>query len=204
MLASVGYVVLPNEVLAKLNGGQALDSTESKMVAQVPAVVERVLAHIPRLEKVREVLKHQGGWLGAIDGHTASDAALPVGARILRVLHDLIAAEAAAGDTQRAIAALRQRGSRYDPAVLQALTDVCEVREPEVRALALRELRVGMVLADDVKLEAGMMVVARGNRITEHLLQRLNNFHGRRLREPILCEIPHEIAAAIAKEASPR
>ena len=51
MLASVGYVVLPNEVLAKLNGGQALDSAETKMVAQVPQVVERVLSHIPRLER---------------------------------------------------------------------------------------------------------------------------------------------------------
>ena len=149
------------------------------------------------------MLKHQGGWLGA-EGGAGGDAAMPVGARILHVLHDLIAAEVAAGDTQSAIAALRQRAARYDPAVLQALTDVCEVPEPEVRALALRELRAGMVLADDVKLETGMMIVARGQRLTEHLLLRLNNFHARRLREPILCEIPHEIATAMAKEASQR
>jgi response regulator RpfG family c-di-GMP phosphodiesterase len=190
MLASVGYVVLPNEVLTKLNGGTALDALEAKMVAQVPAVVERVLSHIPRLEKVRDVLQHQGGWLGKSATGAGTDGALPVGARILRVLHDLIAAEAREGDTQRAIAALRARANAYDPAVLDALSGVCEVKPPEVRALALREIRTGMVLADDVKLESGMLVVARGQRITEHLLLRLNNFHGRRLKEPILCEIP--------------
>jgi response regulator RpfG family c-di-GMP phosphodiesterase len=201
MLASVGYVVLPNEVLAKLNGGVTLDATEAKMVAQVPAVVERVLSHIPRLEKVRAVLQHQGGWLGTPGSGVGTDAALPVGARILRALHALIAAEAKAGDAARAIAALRAQGSAYDPAVLDALTDVCEVKVPEVRALALRFLKTGMVLAEDVKLESGMLIVARGNRITEHLLLRLNNFHARGLKQPILCEIPFELLAQLEAEA---
>ena len=203
MLASVGYVVLPNEVLAKLNGGGALDAAEAKMVAQVPAVVERVLSHIPRLEKVRDVLRHQGGWLSATPSAAGTDATLPVGARILRALHALIAAEAREGDRLRAIASLRAQGNAYDPAVLDALTDVCEVKVPEVRALALRYLKSGMVLADDVKLESGMLLVARGNRITEHLLLRLNNFHARGLKQPILCEIPYELLATLDEKAGP-
>jgi response regulator RpfG family c-di-GMP phosphodiesterase len=190
MLASVGYVILPNEVMAKLNDGRALDDAETKMVAQIPAVVERVLSHIPRLEKVRDVLQHQGGWLGKASSAGASDKELPIGAKILRVLHDLMAAEAREGNTQRAISLLRSRSGVYDSAVLDALTGLCEVEVPEVRALTLREMRVGMVLAEDVKLESGMLIVARGQKVTEHLLLRLNNFHARRIKEPILCEIP--------------
>ena len=201
MLASVGYVVLPNEVLTKLNGGATLDAAELKMVAQVPAVVERVLSHIPRLEKVRDVLKYQGDWLGASASGAGTDKALPVGARILRVLHALIAAEAKEGDMQRAIAALRAQGNAYDSTVLDALTDVCEVKVPEVRALTLRYLKSGMVLADDVRLESGMLIVARGNRVTEHLLLRLNNFHARGLKQPILCEIPYEMLATLDSNA---
>jgi hypothetical protein len=204
MLASVGYVVLPNEVLAKLNEGGTLDAAESKMVAQVPAVVERVLSHIPRLEKVRDVLRHQGDWLGATAASAETDKALPVGARILRVLHALIAAEAKEGDMLRAISSLRARGNAYDPAVLDALGDVCEVKVPEVRALVLREIKSGMVLADDVRLETGMLIVARGNRVTEHLLLRLNNFHARGLKQPILCEIPHELLATLDASAAVR
>ena len=60
-----------------------------------------------------------------------------------------------------------------------------------------------MVLADDVKLESGMLLVARGNRITEHLLLRLNNFHARGLKQPILCEIPHELLATLDEKAGP-
>jgi response regulator RpfG family c-di-GMP phosphodiesterase len=204
MLASVGYVVLPNEVLAKLNGGVPLDGAEIKMVAQVPAVVERVLSHIPRLEKVRDVLQHQGGWLGKSAAGAGTDTALPVGARILRVLHDLITLEAREGDTLRAIIAMRARGNAYDPAVLDALADVCNLKPPEIRALTLREMRPGMVLADDVKLETGMLIVARGQRVTEHLLLRLTNFHGRRLKEPILCEVPAELQAPHASSPGAR
>jgi hypothetical protein len=204
MLASVGYVVLPSEVLTKLNGGASLDAAEAKMVAQVPAVVERVLSHIPRLEKVRDVLQHQGGWLGKQSSAGGTDKGLPVGARILQVLHDLIAAEAREGDTIRAIAALRARSGAYDSAVLDALSGVCEVPEPEIRALMLKEVRSGMVLADDVKLETGMLIVARGQRVTEHLIQRLNNFHGRKLKEPILCEIPPELQVSAGGSPRPR
>ena len=102
---------------------------------------------------------------------------------------------------QRAIAALRAQGNAYDSAVLDALTDVCEVKVPEVRALTLRYLKSGMVLADDVRLESGMLIVARGNRVTEHLLLRLNNFHARGLKQPILCEIPYEMLATLDSNA---
>lgn len=189
ILSSIGYAVLPDEVVSKLNHGEPLSAREAEMLAQVPSVAERVLHHIPRLEKVKEVLAHQKTWLSRSVSGKAPESPLPVGARILRVLHDLGAVEARGETTSRAIATLGQRSELYGSDVLGALAAVCDVPVSEVRPLPLAEVRAGMVLMTDVKLETGTLLVARGQRVTEQLLARLKNF-GERVKEPIVCEIP--------------
>ena len=189
MLASVGFVVLPGEVLSKLNSGAPLDDGEREMVSRVPSVVERVLSHIPRLENVQDVLRHlQDGWGGS--GPSSARAQTPIGARILRALQALATLESKYGDTERALAELVARRDHYDPAVVDAITEVCRPRPRQVRPLTLKELRSGMVLVDEVKTSNGMLLVAAGQRVTPQLLERLNNF-GKRigLVEPIRCEL---------------
>ena len=192
ILASVGYAVLPDDVVSKLNRGEHLDARESEMLAQVPAVAERVLGHIPRLDKVKEVLRHQKLWLSGADAGKTAET-LPVGARILRVLHDLSVAEARDEPLARALSALAQQPQLYGADVLAALASVCEVKAAEVRALALVDVRPGMVFVADVKLVAGTLLVASGQRATEQLLMRLRNFGERRVKEPIICEIPPQL-----------
>ncbi|HEY2407484.1 MAG TPA: HD domain-containing phosphohydrolase [Polyangiaceae bacterium] len=190
MLSSIGYVVLPGDVLSKLSHGKALASSEAHMLAQVPKIAESVVSKIPRLDKVRAVLEHQASWLGKTLAAAGSARELPLGARILRVLYDLGVAENETGDTRQAIGVLRSRSELYDPAVLDALSDVCAVKPPEVRPLPLAEVRAGMVFAADVTLDSGMLLVARGQRVTEQVLLRLTNHYARRVKEPLLCEIP--------------
>lgn len=189
MLASVGYVVLPSDVLIKLNAGKPLDETEREMVARVPSVVERITSHIPRLEKVQEVLKHLPDTAGGAVAKATGE--VPIGAKILRAVRALASAEARLGDSERALTELVAERDRYDGAILDALIEDCRARVPEVRSLRCRELQVGMVLLDEVKTETGMLLVARGQRVTTQLLMRLENF-GRRMRiiEPIRCEVP--------------
>ena len=186
MLSSVGYVVLPGDVATKLRSGLPLDAAERDMVSQVPAVVERVLAHIPRLDKVRSALiqpEKSGG-----------DArAIPVGARILEAVRALAALEMREGTTARALVALRASG-RHAVDVLQALSTVCEGRAPEIAELAIAQIRVGMVLVSSVHARGGMLLVAAGQPVTDQLLQRLRNFHARLgVVEPVACEIPAAI-----------
>ncbi len=195
MLSSVGYVVLPSEVVIKLNSGAPLDAAEREMVLRLPEVVERVLSHIPRIEGVREVLKHQGLVEGG--GKDARGQPIPTGALILRLLRDLAAAEAREEDTLRAIAVLRARRESYDPRILDAMTEVCQPRPPEVRSLTLVEVRIGMVLAGDVKAKTGLLLVAKGQRVSAQLLERLRNFMSRiGVVEPILCEVSSGEASA--------
>ncbi|HVW25339.1 MAG TPA: response regulator [Polyangiaceae bacterium] len=190
MLASVGYVVLPADVVAKIHAGAPLDPAERDMAKRLPQIAERVLAHIPRLEIVRAVLRHHS----PDPASTADDGSdPPLGAVILNVLRDLAVAEARTGDTARAIQEVKARTDRYPPALLEAMEVVCEPSLQELRRLRVVELRAGMVFAADVKATTGLLLVGRGQRATEALLERLRNFaHRVGIVEPVLCEMEIE------------
>ncbi|HMR08293.1 MAG TPA: hypothetical protein PKA88_21075, partial [Polyangiaceae bacterium] len=64
------------------------------------------------------------------------------------------------------------------------------------------ELRVGMILAGDVKAKSGMTVVGSGTEITPSLLQRLHNFaSGAGLLEPIQVVSPAQPGAVLPQLA---
>jgi response regulator RpfG family c-di-GMP phosphodiesterase len=191
MISCVGYVILPSEIVTKLQAGAPLDLGEREMAARLPGVAERVLSHIPRLEKVQEVLKHFGPADPPPKDRRANE--VPIGSKILGIVRDLSAAEAREGDTLRALAALKANAASYDPAVLAAVLEVCEPRPPEVRSIGLKDLATGMVLASDVVARSGLLLVARGQRVSLPLLERLRNFNVRiGVVEPILCEVSRD------------
>jgi hypothetical protein len=62
-----------------------------------------------------------------------------------------------------------------------------------IKELSLRDVKSGMLLAADVEAASGMLLVARGQRVTAQLLERLRNFALRvGVVEPILCELDPE------------
>ncbi len=193
MLAQVGYVVLPNDLLAKMHTGTSLDAAERGMLARVPAVVERVLALIPRLEAVQEIIKHKDTPFSVGAG---SAGALPIGSRILRALSALGVEESRSASTATALAVLHARRGEFDPEVLSAIAAVCAPQAPVVREVGLRELEVGMILASDVTTKASTLLVSRGHPVTAQLIERLLNFDLKfGVVQPIVCELPSDAEA---------
>ncbi len=173
LLSQLGQVVLPDELCAKLQQGHALTDDESKMVARVPAITEQLLAHIPRLEAVREILALHGR-----PPHRASvdpkRQLVELGAHILRLALDLDALEVAATPEPLRVLAGREL---YDREVVAALEHARGAGKPRtVREVAVSALRVGMVFADDVHMLSGALLVARGYEITPGFLERIGNY----------------------------
>lgn len=190
MLAAIRYALLPGEVIDKLAAGAALDDAEREMVARVPSVVESVLANIPRLELVREALKHADPDEQR-RASKASNLGTPIGARVLTAILDLGRAESRLGDTRAALEEIGARREFYGGNVYDAVVAVCTPQPSTLRGLNLEELRVGMLLLEPVKTETGMVVIPRGERVSAQLLERLKNFSTKfRLRQPIRCEVP--------------
>ena len=184
MLAQLGAITLPPATAEKLYSGANLIPREQEMVARVPELTRQILANIPRLEGVLEILDNYPRSYGAM----GAGRSLPIGARIVRIAIDYDALEARGYASDVALATLRGRAKAYDPDLLALLetvvgTDTRDVRVTEIPLLALR---AGMMLVDDVRSVAGALLIARGHVATEQLVTRLWNLGEGHVREPLL------------------
>jgi response regulator RpfG family c-di-GMP phosphodiesterase len=179
MLAQIGWVTLPVETTSKLYHGAALSASEQAIVDNLPTVTEQLLANIPRLEAVREILhyqdKHYDGQ-GAPHDRICGDA-IPWGARALKAVSDFDALESQGYSVGVALGTMRARAGWYDPAVLKAMAKLQgdEPRDATVMHLPLHAVQPGMVFAEDVKTRSGLLLIARGQEVTPSLVERIKN-----------------------------
>lgn len=183
MLSQIGHATLPPQVAEKAYYGLPLSAEEDRLIQGLPVLVERLLAHIPRLETVLAILRnHPVGHDGAFDARGLAPADVPVarqGAGMLRLAIDFDILESADNGTpfDVVLGTLRRRGGTYAPGLLDALEAVRGAEAaPDVQHLTLHELDVGMVFAEDIKTPAGVLLVARGYQITARVLERIQDF----------------------------
>jgi response regulator RpfG family c-di-GMP phosphodiesterase len=178
-LGQLGAVSLPPAVTRRIESGLELTSTEKTMVDAVPEVSEQLLSNIPRLEPVRTAIRYAGkGYDGSgtpPDG--VSGDAIPLGARILRLVHDYDDLTARGTTGHFALNLLQKRASRYDPYLLERLTVVIHGEGYHItRTVKVTELNPGMVIEADIKTGSGTVLVMRGQEVTPTLLARIRNF----------------------------
>jgi hypothetical protein len=97
----------------------------------------------------------------------------------------------------QALEIMRSRTGQYDLAVLAAFASRQEIdrsQEP-VREMALVAVRVGMVLAADVRMQNGTLLVARGYEVTDSFVERVRNFAPGSVREPVRVTMRHKMKA---------
>lgn len=180
LLSNVGLVTLPRTTVDRLHQGLALTPQEEHMLQHSPEAAARVVANIPRLDEVQSVLMHQRThWDGArspVPG--VAGAAIPIGARLIRAATDfdlhVMRGETAAAAWER----MSEYRGCYDPMVLQALHKmrVAAGSEPRAIMVRVRQLREGMVFAEDLANGEGVLLVAKGQEVTAGLLERIAEY----------------------------
>ena len=185
MLSQIGCVTIPQAVLERHHSGRPLAGAEADIVARIPQIGHSLLSHIPRLESVARVILYQNknfdGTGFPFDNTAGED--IPVGARILHVLRDLLALESPKASRAGVLAHMTQLPGRYDPRVLQAVAAVFDVglerpapAELPPRAVRVRELRIGLTLASEARTRDGVLIVPAGTQISPLLIEKLRNF----------------------------
>ncbi|MEO7733238.1 MAG: response regulator [Kofleriaceae bacterium] len=179
LASQLGYIVVPHEVCEKLEHKQPLSEDEQRMVARAPAMTEQLLANIPRLENVRAMLAlHVAPPPRKANAEPAIQR-IELGAHLLRIAIDIEAIESTRTDrTSSPVGMLLAHAERYDPEVLEAVEQLYRERPARVvvKAIHAAELVIGMVLAEDVRLLNGTLLVSRGYEVTGHFIERINNF----------------------------
>lgn len=190
MLSQIGFVILPSATQEKLYAGEDLSDSEWEMLGRVPKVVEQLLAHIPRLDLVREILRlHAKNYVveDCQPGNVQGDH-LPWGARALKIAIDYDIVESHRSSSRHPLDILRDRNGWYDPLILDGFAQLRGrgKQATRIRDLPISEMSPGMIFGDDVKSAKGLLLVARGQEVTPSLLERMRNFSSELgIREPI-------------------
>jgi len=183
-LCLLGCITLPEKVFENAWRGKPLALEEDRMFLAHPETGARLLAKIPRLEPVAELIRRQekpATDLSLTESFRKSTRILSLAVELDRRIFRGVAPVAALADMRVS--------RRFETAMLDALEGYgSQDREFEVRKLRIRDLRAGLVLAKDVRAKNGeLLVLKEGTVLTDTWIERLENFarvqHGQEMVE---------------------
>jgi len=185
MLCPIGWLTVPAAVLEKVRAGRGLSGKEKDMVARVPEIGSSLLVNIPRLESVARIVHYQNknfdGSGFPLDG--LAGEGIPIGARVLRALWDLLLMESPKVSKFEALEKMKQCTGRYDPKVLEAVAACFDIylggeisNEAPARVITFKDLHIGHILKADLTTADGTLIVPAGTGISQTVMQKLRNF----------------------------
>jgi ActR/RegA family two-component response regulator len=179
LLSMVGCVAVPSEVLSKMWAEQPLTDSEERVFSSHPALARTLLKRIPRLETVSQIIGAQLDPpvpIKAEESPAQSDTTA-LGTAMLRVALALDQRLVRGETLSAAITALRRKPDLYLPRLVQALETVpLADRDMQIRACAVADLEVGMILDEEVRTKTGTLLATKGHQVTPALLACLRNF----------------------------
>ena len=201
LLSPIGYASLPPLVLRKALGESAdYSPAETGIVRRIPRVGHDLLAGIPRLKDVAEIVlyqdQHFDGTGFPADG--CAGEAIPLGARILKIIADRATLETDGIVKRKAFETMQLRKGVYDPVLLEKsfscfpdfLNYALSATLP-VQTLFVADLKPGHIVVSDIQARSGAVLLSRGSRLSDMIVQRLRNYSSLGdVQEPVMVQIP--------------
>ncbi|MCE5199981.1 response regulator [bacterium] len=178
MLSQIGCVATPQALLRKAHTGMLLTAEEQSVVRNQAAVAHRMLAHIPRLEQIADIVaSQQDTWQPQdVSGSPTQQEVIKLGAQLLRASLDFDNLVNRGVSIGTAVRTLSHESSGHDPAIIAALASIENATdEQEITAIQLDNAKPGMVLAQDVIDTSGKVIGKKGQEVTNAMLERLRN-----------------------------
>lgn len=179
MLSQIGCIALPEQILSKVYAGQELSDELGAIYNSHPELAARLLSGIPRLEPVAEiVLRQQGSLDFSAQPADLNDWEITLfGAMILKVCSDFDDAINAGLSRDQGVKMVGQATPNLPSTLASALKTLSLGRKITEKTLVnVSQLRIGMVLDEDVMSSNGLRLVSKGQEITRSILLRLQNF----------------------------
>ncbi len=172
MLAHVGMVSVPVSIRSKMKQEQALSEADKEVLAKVPRVGYDLIRKIPYLQPVADIVLYQDkrfSGTGYPEDRVAGEA-IPFGSRVIKALRDFDVLLKECGDPRQALKTMNLRRGWYDPRVLEDVFNAFAANAPhpapKVCATTARCLRIGQVLATDLKGKDGRVLAEAGTEVT--------------------------------------
>ena len=184
MLSHIGCVAIPEELVKRKLGGHSISGDELAEFAAHANIGADLLMAIPRMENVAQAIRYQEK---NFDGtgypqDSIKAEAIPLGARLMKVVLDFNAFESSGAAPDDAVGRLKQQANYYDPAVLTVFEQLLEQTASLTgTTVAIAQLADGMMLAEDVRTSTDLLLVAKGQETTLSVRGHLGNFRVKKL-----------------------
>ncbi len=172
LLSQIGLIAIPPEIIERVAAGQSLSAEQIDMVRRHPKIARDLIAKIPRLEGVADMIE----WQAATPGAEGAPDPFPVGSRILRTCLEFDYRISRGAGKVHALNEM-EKSETAELRLIEALRDfeLCGGNSV-TRVIGVREIAVGMVLDQDISTKSGSLVVGRGNRVSQSMVARLRNY----------------------------
>jgi response regulator RpfG family c-di-GMP phosphodiesterase len=180
MLSQLGCVTLDPKVIQAAYLGEDLSPEDQARFAAHPQVARDLLVNIPRLEPIawmisQQLVKDSPQSVPEVRGSSAE--AIVLGAKMLKLAVAFDDLRMKGSSDEDAIATLQGRRTEFGAELVHALASIKpESAKMELRKLSASSLATGMILQQEVRTRAGLLVVAKGQEITHSLMIKLDNF----------------------------
>lgn len=186
-LSQIGCVAVPSDIVQREIAHRPVSDEERKLFDSHPQVAHRLLAAIPRLEKVAEIIRYQ-----AAPPPPDSPAEILRGAQLLRAALLLVQHTASEQmSVDHAIEALKLARPPISGDIVQALSDFRPESSNKRRSARVHDLVPGWVVEEDVRTTRGLVVLKKGNELSLTAIITLRNLLSTgAIEEPILVSHP--------------
>ncbi|MCO5251435.1 MAG: response regulator [Candidatus Kapabacteria bacterium] len=189
LLSNIGLLMLPNEIIQKKADGKELTSNEVAVYSNLPELGAKLLANIPRFEKISDAILHMNDNFGSKIDRNVANESIPLYSRILKVSNDYIQLIQSNKTPLEAYEKMLELYYQYDPKLLELLlTEVVgSDNKRKIKQIQLMELKGGMVAAKDIVDDRDTVLFKKDKEITEPIIIRLQQISNvRNIVEPLL------------------
>jgi response regulator RpfG family c-di-GMP phosphodiesterase len=174
MLCHIGCITIPLDILSKVSKGQSLSEKESAIYQSHPEAGGRLLAKVPRLELVSQMIAHQAKPSGTMPPSMELDEfdRLTLGSHLLKLAIEIEDGIFRGLAKQAVLLELRANGCHA--ALLRAAEEIeFTAAAKNCRTIPSHCLASGMVLDADVNGETGILLIAKEQRLSDTLIEYL-------------------------------
>ncbi|MHB8089833.1 MAG: HD domain-containing phosphohydrolase, partial [Anaerolineaceae bacterium] len=172
----IGYISIPQPIQEKIYKDIELDKAEKELVSKTPQIAFDLIKRIPRFEPIAEMILNQNKPFHQYKN--AVQDPVSIGAQILKLAIDLDGLITSGWQSDEIkLKMINDAEHNYNPHLTVTLLDYfVDVDYYEHLALNVAELKIGMILDQDVFSSAGALLLVKGQEITDTVLPRIINF----------------------------
>jgi CheY-like chemotaxis protein len=193
MLSQIGCVTVPQEVLEKVYSGARLSPSEEETFASHFQLGGRLLARIPRLEQVAQIVRDQKKTNLEMNAGSETAGTVAVGVEILQIANEFDQGIISGTGRDAVILAIQSRHPKHARLVSALRTAMVPEFGAHVRMIGVRDLSSDMVINCEVYSKTGLLLLSKGQEVTESLIARMIGFaHSAGVVEPFSVVIPQK------------